>query len=252
MITCVTRSMNDQLYDMMLSLCPPDWRFIKVSNSTAFGYIDYLFTEKFDGKWVLNLDEDCFLVDYQKVYSLIEFLEKNDYDYCGVQDGGSIPVRIHNPIVSNPFFNLFNVEKISALDKDYYHTRYDVEEMRKKYSDHVRFWHTRYEFDDFEPFYSEFFWLLDKGLKPFFNNAIPYDKEKYFVFAPIGRVIPYYNSPTMILDHRDSPMALHTWHSRFYHYPNIKKRINNCFNFAQSNSNVSRDKKKIEIISLGK
>ncbi|MBM2816407.1 MAG: hypothetical protein HW421_3169 [Ignavibacteria bacterium] len=254
MLTCVTRSMNNKLYDMMISLCPAEWKFVKVLNSSAFDYLDYIFTAKFETKWVLNLDEDCFLIDYRRIYDLIRFMENNDYDYCGVQDGGSIPVRIHNPLVSNPFFNLFNIEIISKLEKNYYNKKYPVEEIKQKYSDRIRYLHTEYKYDDFEPFYNEFFWLLEQGLNPYFNNATEFVQEKYLVIAPLFITIPYFNCPTMINDHENREIAIHTWHSRYINYPNIKKAIHNCYDYCFKNSNIEKINKNhnIEIIDLKK
>lgn len=239
MLTCVTRSMNDELYEMMLSLCPDDWQFVKVKGSSAHSYLDFIFSNKFDTKWVLNLDEDCFLINKESVTNMIKFMEDNNYDYCGVQDGGSIPVRIHNPLVSNPFFNLFNTEKIYELKKDYYDKKYDVNKIKEKYSSHIRFTDVKYEFDMYEPFYNHFFWLLENDLKPYFMEAGEFSQEKYFVIAPILRIIPYYNSPTMIYDHEGKEIALHTWHSRYINYPNIRKRIMNCYEYARMKNNTS-------------
>lgn len=253
-ITCITRSMNPKLYNKMLELSDPDWNFIRVVNSSAYDYIDYIFSNDFNSKWVLNLDEDCFLTNYNKIYTLIDFLEKNNYDYCGVQDGGSIPVRIHNPLVSNPFFNLFNVEKINKLEKKYRTTKeYNLEVLKNKFEKHIRFKHSALNYDLYEPFYKQFFWLLEEGLIPYFNNATPFDQEKYFVIAPIGRIIPYYNSPTLILDNNDDELAIHTWHSRYYHYPNIKKAINNCYDYAKSkNKTLSNSKRNFKVVDLSK
>lgn len=237
--------MNIKLYEKMLLLSNPEWEFIRVINSTAFDYLDFIFSYKFDAKWVLNLDEDCFLTDYLKINDLISFLEKNKFDYCGVQDGGSIPVRIHNPLVSNPFFNLFNVEKINKLEKKYNENKnYDLDYLKNKYQQIIRFKHSEFKYDYYEKFYSQFFWLLEEGLIPYFNNATPFDKEKYFVIAPIGRIIPYYNSPTLIYDSNEEELAIHTWHSRFYHYPNIKRAINNCFEYAKSKNKINSQKQR--------
>lgn len=234
--------MSDELYEMMLSLCPDDWKFIRILNSSAHGYLDYIFNTKFETKWVLNLDEDCFLINEKSVEKLIDFMETGGYDYCGVQDGGSIPVRIHNPLVSNPFFNLFNVEKIYSLNKDYYEKKYDTADISRKYSSFIRFTHSNYKFDMYEPFYNHFFWLLENGLMPYFMDAGEFSREKYFVIAPILRIVPYYNSPTMIYDHVGNEIALHTWHSRFINYPNIRRRIMNCYSYARRKS-IEREKK---------
>lgn len=242
--------MNDELFNMMLSLCPPDWKYIRVMESGADSYLDFLIDEEYDTKWVFNLDEDCFLINHQAVENLVSYLQSNDYDYCGIQDGGSIPVRIHNPLVSNPFFNLFNTEKINHVEKDYYDREYNPAEIAEKYSHFIKHKNGRYEFDLFEPFYRQFFWLLENGFKPFFMNARPFDEEKYLVIAPLLRVIPYYNSPTMLLDHNNEELALHTWHSRFYNYPNIKKRIKNCYNYAKTRSRVKDGKKDVKIVKL--
>jgi hypothetical protein len=242
--------MDDGLYEKMLSLCPTDWKFIRILDSSAVGYLDYIFNTKFDTKWVLNLDEDCFLINHEAVNRMIEYMEKNDYDYSGIQDGGTIRVRIHNPLVSNPFFNLFNVEKIYPLKKDYYEKKYNVEEIRQKYSGFIKFNKTKIEWDLYERFYYHFFWLLDNGMKPLFLDADEFNAEKYFVIAPILRIKPYYNSPTILFSHEGEELALHTWHSRYYYYPNIKKRINNCYKYALDRSSLH--KKNVETIKLGK
>ncbi len=250
MLTCITRSMSNELYEMMLSLCPRDWNFIRVLNSSAHGYLDYIFSTRFETKWILNLDEDCFIIDLEEIVNMVAYMEANNYDYCGVQDGGSIPVRIHNPLVSNPFFNLFNVEKIFELKKDYYETDYNVDDIRDKYSSLIRFKHSAFKYDLYEPFYKHFFWLLENGLKPYFLDAGEFSKEKYYVIAPLLRIIPYFNSPTMIFGHNGSEMALHTWHSRFINYPNIKKHIMNCYAYARKKR--LEKSKTIEIVSIGK
>lgn len=253
-IVCITRSMNLDLYEMMLDLCDPNWEFIRIVNSTSYDFIDFILSNKIGAKWVLNLDEDCYLTDYKKIYSLIKYLEVNDYDYCGVQDGGSIPVRIHNPLVCNPFFNLFNLENISNNERVYKpKSDYDLFKIKEKYSKYIRFNHSKFQYDFYEPFYTQFFWLLESGFKPYFNNASAFDKEKYLVIAPIGRIIPYYNSPTLILDENNDELAIHTWHSRYYNFPNIKKAINNCYKYAKSkNESLVSSKKLYETIDLGK
>lgn len=252
MITCITRSMNDELYKMMLSLCPPDWNFIRVMDSSADGYLDYIFSGEFNSKWVLNLDEDCFLIDYTNIYEMIKYLEANNFDYSGIQDGGSVPVRIHNPLVANPYFNLFNMDKIKECPREYYDKKYDVEEIKSKYEHLVRFKDAPYKYDRYEPFYDQFFWLLEQGLRPFFQKASPYDEQKYFVIAPILRIIPYYNSPTMLFDHNEQEIGIHTWHSRYYNYFNIRKAINNCYDYAVSKSSISSKAKNITTIKLGR
>ncbi len=248
MLTCVTRSMNDELYEMMLSLCPQEWNFIKVKGASATGYLEYIFETDFGTKWVLNLDEDCFLIDSDLINSLISFMENHDYDYCGIQDGGSIPVRIHNPLVSNPFFNLFNSEKINRLEKNYYDRPNDMKELVRLYSSFVRFTGSKYEYDMYEPFYNHFFWLLERGMRPLFLEAKEFRKERYFVIAPIARIVPYFNCPTMLCSHDGGELAIHTWHSRFYNYPNIRKHIRNCYEYALKNNKFN--KKEVKTVNL--
>jgi hypothetical protein len=250
MLTCITRSINDELYNRMLSLCPDDWEFIRIKNSSATAYMDYIFRTKFENKWVLNLDEDCFLIDYRRIYGLIEFMEKQDFDYCGIQDGGGIPVRIHHPLVSNPFFNLFNVEKINKLDQNYYQKKYSPKEIAEKYKHFIRFNKSAFKYDFYEGFYSHFFWLLENGLKPFFNEAREFSRERYFVVAPLFRIVPYYNCPSLLFDHLGKEIALHTWHSRYMNYPNIRKAILNCYYYALEQSEQLN--KKIINIDLAK
>jgi len=67
--------------------------------------------------WVINVDEDAFIYDVDKIFTLIDYMDKNNYHICGVSDGGVVKLRDHNPIALNPFFNIIDLRKIKAIPK---------------------------------------------------------------------------------------------------------------------------------------
>ena len=109
-VVITTRSMDDELYALAAALFPehPSRRLV---GRSAEGYLEEVLALK-EADWVLNIDEDAFVTDRDAVSDLIELMDREGYDYCGVSDGGVIPHRNNSPLVVNPFFNVFHVAGI--------------------------------------------------------------------------------------------------------------------------------------------
>jgi hypothetical protein len=95
-------------------------------------------------------------------------MDRNEIDYCGMPDGGVCPHRLHNPMVPNAFFNIFNaylIKKELNWEK-VWETKYD-EGMKYK-GNNLLF---KYNYDTFEPYYPFFFWLIKNNFKPLFLDV---------------------------------------------------------------------------------
>lgn len=281
-----TRSMNDFLYDKMRSLYKSDFDFVrmdhsweipvgaahldtflrrgqKVSNGLSCGSSLYLYSicecPNFD--WVINIDEDFFVFDEEKIISLLKHMIKNEIDYCGVSDGGQVRHRTGSPLVVNPFFNIFNTKKIRNLfsieQEDFnkckkeseentvqFATIPDVNSFKNKIS--CEYFYKDYMFkympknlkegyswtnsENCETYYQFFNWLLCKGLKPLYLECYEFKDEV----------------SSIVKNHNNEEIGIHTWASRFYGQSRYHtKRIDEAYEYALSlNSKVIQESKK--------
>ena len=115
-IRVVTRRSNVQLYNKMLVFLEHvDWdkreyTNQRCSNRYFINIMQDAITDNID--WVINLDEDAFLLNTDVINALIKHMEQNKIGYCGVPDGGYNATRFSHPIVMNAFFNIFNMSMI--------------------------------------------------------------------------------------------------------------------------------------------
>jgi hypothetical protein len=218
-ILVCTRQMNDELYNQSKSMFDVDWEFVSFKDKTAEGYLYEILTLK-DVDWVINLDEDCFVFNKESILELFRYMIENKYVYCGVADGGVINHRFHNPLVVNPFFNIFHVAKIRQ--------EFDIEKISKvrheiKYEQftpiHLIKKDHKFEYDNFEPFYPLFLWMIEK-FKCLFLDANSYED----------------NISTILKDHLGNEFLIHTWYARMYHhgFQDHIERINKAIEYAKN------------------
>jgi hypothetical protein len=205
-IVVVTRSMNDTLYVRSQAMLTLPYARRKITGMNhwrhAANYLHVLF--EFDVDWVINLDEDCFVFDESKLAGLLAYMQREDFDFCGIPDGGACIHRFHNPLVTNPFFNIFNVRKIRPK----LHASNMLAMARLKHTPDLEVHAPRHllkdghkwAFDNFECFYGFFFWLLSSGFKPLYLPSIELDD----------------GLTTELRDHENVPFAYHTWFARSY------------------------------------
>lgn len=221
-----TRSMNPLLYEKMKSLLPENIKLVQCETfmnwQDAREYLHYIINNTTED-WIINLDEDCFITDWSKVESLIEYMKENLYDYCGMPDGGVSSHRSNSWVVINPFFNIFNASLIKkAYDK---FTKEEIDSIR--YNEDMEKYKPEFITGpinhDNNELYCGFFYFLFKYYRPLFLNA---DNH-------IDGI------STILKDNNNSPFCLHSWYSREYlTVPEQRQRIDNLYEEAFSNSTI--------------
>jgi glycosyltransferase involved in cell wall biosynthesis len=215
-VAIVTRSMDDRLYDLSGSLIDLPFPRHKLTGTNADDYF-YRFND-IDADWIINIDEDAFVIDPLRIDGLLKYMEQNGYDCCGVPDGGVISHRFHNPISPNPFFSIHNNKKIRE------HFRLEEVQDCVYREDLNRFTPThllkpgyKYIFDDFEPYYHYFFWLLDKGFKFLYLDSVDWPRDQF---------------STIAMDHLGQQLLVHTWYAR--DYDNQRWRFHQAVNYCRA------------------
>lgn len=100
---------------------------VRLTDQSADGYF-YTMLDDTTCDIAINVDEDCFILDPQAVLRLVNFVVANGYANAGCSDGGK-EMRSGNPLVTNPFFNIFNLRQIR--------TKFSREAVRRfRYADH--------------------------------------------------------------------------------------------------------------------
>ena len=152
----------------------------------------------------INIDEDAFVIDMDAIWDLVEEVVEKEYANAGCPDGGGGCPRSGNPIVTNPFFNVLNLELIRTLPIDkksinHFNYRARKNEMEAAFPKEMLY--SKYDFNryDYEPYYPFFFWLA-YNFKTLYLHS-----EKH----PDGISTILYNS-------KKKPICYHSWFARFY------------------------------------
>lgn len=195
----VTRARNKRLYQMMQSMFKGDNTFIPLTHHGHIGAVDYLHDILSNQSgFVVNCDEDCFISNEDAIHDIIVYMIENDYDYCGVPDGGVINHRTNSWTNVNPFFNVFNVDKIKpfykATDRKKIDTFFGVDCAKKPHFIKGEFTHNQ-----LEPFAGLLYWL-HCDFNPLYLNAKGHAD----------------GITSILLDLDNEPFAYHTWYSREY------------------------------------
>lgn len=196
-IVIATRSYNRELYRYsQMSINLPYKRY-RLVNTSADGYILKLLS--LDADWVINIDEDAFVMDGTRIMDLIHYMKDNSIDICGYPDGGIIRIRQHNPLVMNPFFNIMNVKSLrekyaKGIEQDY--TTHKIEYEQKTPFELMK---CEFKYDFVEPYYPIFLWI-SQNFNCLYLPAKQHDD----------------GISTIALDHTSYPFLIHTWYSRSY------------------------------------
>lgn len=219
--TIVFPSMNPELCAFARAFIPPDWPVI-VKDGNPERHFDELKTLDIQTKWAVNVDEDCFVINPQAVLELIAHMEASGFDTAAIQDGASY-LRYHHPVMFNPFFFVFNVEKVQAAPK----VTTDIPSMldsSRQFAHLQRYSDLPCEFDGFEPYYPFFTDLLLAGLRPLFLANHAWD-----AFDP---GLTNLGKPSIVLDERGNELCIHSWYSRLYSDPSLRGRFDACIRYA--------------------
>jgi glycosyltransferase involved in cell wall biosynthesis/Flp pilus assembly protein TadD len=202
-LVVATRSMNDLLYRLSGDLLRLDgagvaWERHRFTGTDNFGYFRELL--RLDADWVINLDEDAFVLDPGRLLGLVRALEAGGYAACGMPDGGVVPIRRHNPAACNAFFNVFDLRRVRPVWQDW--PRVVTATHRPEYERHVAPFARRsvFAFDHFERYYGAFFALLAAG-----ERLLYLDAEEWRDGVS-----------TLLKDAAGEPLLLHCWYTRHW------------------------------------
>ena len=145
------RSFDLRLYRLSKGLYE-SWGYpcIRLTDQTADGYFDTMLKDT-DCDIAINVDEDCFITSKEGVMALVEYVISHQIANAGCPDGGSYVPRGGNPLVTNPFFNVFNLnlirEKYSRKAVESFDYKAHVEEMEHAYPPEMLYPNRKYAFD---------------------------------------------------------------------------------------------------------
>ncbi len=212
-IKIYTRSQNENLYiHSSRSYSNLPFEKVRLKNTTSEEYLYKLL--KSDADIVINIDEDAFVIDEQLIIELIHFMIDNDFVSCGFPDGGVLSIRFHNPLITNPFFNILNIKKLRSRFSFEELNRYRdfKEEYTASSSTHLL--KTDFAYDMFEPYYPFFLWI-SQNFKVLYLDADQHS-DGY---------------TTILKNQEGSPFLLHTWYSRAFEKDKFhRERIINIMN----------------------
>ena len=153
-------------------------------------------------KWVIQVDGDCFIFDLDRMYNLIKYMEKENFDVAGIPDGGVIDIRPFNPISVNPFFVIFNYSKIQDMLLNGIKRNYECADLIKYAPTHLYKEGMKYNYaNKSEEYYPLFFKLLREDCKFLYLDGIKNNED---------------NASTYLLDDKNKPFLIHTWFARRY------------------------------------
>jgi len=212
-IKIYTRSMNCVLYHKSMALCALPYKKERLVGTTADGYLMQVI-EDTEADWAVNIDEDAFVCDIEALKRLLQHCIDNGYDNCGMPDGGVVHLRDGNPLVTNPYFNIFNTkalrEKIKTLDLTE-HPREECFTQRDLLVDDHNFQNMGEE-----PYYPLLIWMGNHCRTLYLKATTHADGES-----------------TVLQNHLGEPFLIHTWYSRCYNNDRFHtRRINRAFREA--------------------
>jgi hypothetical protein len=193
----LTRSMNAELYRLAMSTIQLPYPRQRCRFASAAGYF-YYDVVRADADVVVNVDEDAFVTDNARLAALIEHVVSNGYVNCGMPDGGVVPIRKHNPLVTNPFFNILNVAEIrKSFSSISVLTPYSIH--RPEFETHAprHLMRGDFRYDTFEPYYPFFVWLALTAKTLYLDAETHRDGVS-----------------TVLRDHEGHPFLVHSWFSR--------------------------------------
>ena len=206
--------MNYSLYKMAKNTISLPFKHYRLTYTTAHGYVYKIL--KYDIDYAINIDEDAFVVDNEALLNLLEYCICEKVVNCGMRDGGILPIRFGNPLVTNPCFNIIDVKTIRkgfsiSIVAQNAGNKIDYDQLLPHGLP------CKFEIsDNYEPFYPFFLWL-NTNYKVFYIDATEHE-DKY---------------STILYNQLGLPIIFHSWHSRCYglddfHTNRINKLYHSC------------------------
>lgn len=180
---------------------------VRLTDQTADGYFRTMLRDT-DCDIAINVDEDCFITSRQAVMDLVDYVVANGIANAGCPDGGTWVPRGANPLVTNPFFNVLNLNLLReqysrAAEKDFDYNAHK-QQMVDAYPKQMLVANRSYDFDlaDHEPYYQFFLWQAYNTHTLYLNSSRHQD-----------------NWTTILYNQNGDELCRHTWLARFYSVP---------------------------------
>lgn len=232
-IAIVTTVVNFKLYRKTATIFPDGIDKIVIDGTNGMyglNSIDYMFRKLKNQKyeWIIMADEDVFFYNPNFVFDLINHMNENNYQICGIRDGGFIKHRYHNPEAINTFFSIINFKKIA---KEYnYKSIVKHQKFIKELYDDKNYNLFKYDYDIEslkEPYYCFYFWAHLSDFKFLYLNVV----------NPVGNDMV----GNIILSPTGEKIAFHSWYARAFEvYEDQTIRINSFLkDFEIENASVN-------------
>jgi hypothetical protein len=224
-----TRSFSLELYRCASGLfVTAGYPCVRLTDQTADGYFYTMLNDR-DCDVAINVDEDAFIADMDAVLDLAEYVLEQGYANAGCPDCQPGCPRSGNPLVTNPFFNIFNLELIRTKwegSKPVRKLNYDAikEELRGRFDCPYPLQNGNFEQNDGEPYYNFFFWLCQH-----FKT----------LYLPSYRHADGFSTVLLTPDNRK--LCAHSWYSRRYRVLQVHTdRINNLIDEIYAERGLDR------------
>lgn len=202
------RSFDLKLYRQSKGLYE-SWGFpcVRLTDQTADGYFRTMLRDT-DCDIAINVDEDCFITSRAAVMALVDYVIANNIANAGCPDGGAWVPRGSNPLVTNPFFNVFNLnllrEQYSREAEKNFDYAAHKQQMIDAYPKDMLLPDRSYNFDlsCHEPYYPFFLWQAYHTKTLYLSSSRHAD-----------------GWTTILYNHQGKEMCRHTWLARFYSVP---------------------------------
>lgn len=194
-----------------------------------------------DEDWVLHMDDDCFLLSFRQVESLMEHMKEKNIGVCGIPDGSTVPVRWQNRASLASCFLLFNTTYIRRAFTEKFKKSWDS--IRKDIA--TVLW---------SPWNDKLLDYIPQKLQHFGNGKIlpiaePWYPFMHFMILNFGHLhldaicsgLGGDDNAAIIVNHNRRAMAVHTWYARQYGRPENKRRINANWELAVKYSELDRE-----------
>ncbi len=224
-----TRSFSLELYRCASGLfADAGFPIVRLTDQTADGYFYTMLADK-ECDVAINVDEDAFIADMDAVLDLAEYVLEQGYANAGCPDCQPGCPRSGNPIVTNPFFNVFNLELIRTKwtgVKEVRRLKYDDIKgtLRAHFDCPYPLVEGNFESLDAEPYYNFFFWLAQHFRTLYLPSYRHADGFSTVLLTPDERMI-----------------CAHSWYSRRYRVMQVHTdRINHLIDEIYTTRGMQR------------
>lgn len=200
---------------------------VRLTDQSADGYF-YTMLADTDCDIAINVDEDCFISNPQAVMDLVDYVVENGYANAGCPDGGGQAPRHSNPLVTNPFFNVFDLRLIR--------TKFSKEAVKSfQYEQHKEAMIAAYPKERLE---TEYTFDRPKIIEPYYPFFLWMAANFKTLYLPTSRHSDGWT--TILYDMQGRALCAHSWLARFYSVP--------TFIAGRLQKNVGKQKARIDAL----